>query len=99
MNITISDIAKEELEKLMTDSEFKSPALRIVFAGAGWGGPRYGLALDESEETKDFTFKENTINLIMDKTVKQYIERGLPISIDYQDSHGGGFLIENGHSC
>jgi len=35
MNITISDIAKEELEKLMTDSEFKSPALRIVFAGAG----------------------------------------------------------------
>jgi len=57
------------------------------------------LALDESEETKDFTFKENTINLIMDKTVKQYIERGLPISIDYQDSHGGGFLIENGHSC
>ncbi len=35
MNINVTDGAKEQLEKVMKDSDYKDPALRIVYAGAG----------------------------------------------------------------
>ena len=35
MNIKISDIARERLEKALSESEFKKPALRVIFAGYG----------------------------------------------------------------
>ncbi len=35
MNINVTTGAKEQLERVMEDSDYKSPALRIVYAGAG----------------------------------------------------------------
>jgi len=35
MSVTITDKAKENLDLVMKDSEFKNPALRILFSGFG----------------------------------------------------------------
>jgi Fe-S cluster assembly iron-binding protein IscA len=35
MNISVTDVAKEQLERVMKDSDYKNPALRIVYSGAG----------------------------------------------------------------
>jgi hypothetical protein len=35
MNINVTTGAKEQLERVMKDSDYKNPALRIVYAGAG----------------------------------------------------------------
>ncbi len=35
MNIQVSHEARDKILEIMRDSEFKKPALRIVFAGAG----------------------------------------------------------------
>lgn len=35
MNITITDEAKDKLKDVLNQSEFKSPAIRIVMSGIG----------------------------------------------------------------
>ncbi len=35
MAINITSSAKSELQKIMSESEYKKPALRLVFAGVG----------------------------------------------------------------
>ena len=35
MNINITDLAKEKLDKLMGESGLKTPALRIMLTGVG----------------------------------------------------------------
>jgi len=35
MSIIVTDSAKESLAKAMQDSEFKKPALRVMFSGFG----------------------------------------------------------------
>jgi Fe-S cluster assembly iron-binding protein IscA len=59
-----------------------------------------GLALDESENTTDFSTKENDINIILDNNIKLLLDNGKPITIDYQESrYGSGFIIDSGQSC
>ena len=61
MIIDLTDKAAEELTKIIETKKTDKP-LRIYIAGYGWGGPSFGLALDEQKEgdseTKvgDFTF-------------------------------------------
>jgi Fe-S cluster assembly iron-binding protein IscA len=35
MNINITETAKEKIDKAISESEFQSPALRVIFAGYG----------------------------------------------------------------
>ena len=100
MNINITDSAKVQLEKAMENSGYESPALRILFSGVGWGGPRLGLALDESKNSEEQLLKENDINIVLDDSIKSLIDSGRPIKIDYHESpYGSGFIIDNGLSC
>ena len=100
MNITITESAREQIVKAMDESEFKSPALRLIYAGAGWGGPRLGLALDESENSQDYTFENNNINILLDQNIKRIVEMGRSITIDFHESRfGSGFTIDTGLSC
>lgn len=62
MNINITEKAKEELRKVLEENKQNKKSLRIYIAGYGWGGPSFGLALDELKsrdkkvEVGDFTF-------------------------------------------
>lgn len=61
MNINVTERAQEELKKVMENRKENKP-LRIYIAAFGWGGPSFGLALDELKdgdkkaEIGDFTF-------------------------------------------
>lgn len=49
MKVEITELAQNELKKVMESRKDKKP-LRIYIAGYGWGGPSFGLALDELKE-------------------------------------------------
>ena len=61
MKVDITERAQEELAKVIKEKDNGKP-LRIYIAAFGWGGPSFGLALDEQKEgdakaeVGDFTF-------------------------------------------
>lgn len=61
MKIEVTQKAKEELKRVLKLRKDNKP-IRIYVAAYGWGGPSFGLALDELKEedirvdTDDFTF-------------------------------------------
>ena len=61
MIIDITQKASEELTKVIESKQTDKP-LRIYVAGYGWGGPSFGIALDEHKDgdlemsVGDFTF-------------------------------------------
>lgn len=81
VKIDLTEKAHEELKKVMESKKDNKP-LRIYIAGHGWGGPSFGLALDELKEgdTKtevyDFTFL----------TEKDLTENFGAFTIDYSDN-------------
>ena len=50
MKIDITNTAKEELVKVLANKKNENKLLRIYIAGYGWGGPSFGLALDELKD-------------------------------------------------
>ena len=92
----VSDAAKAALEPILAQNPGK--LLRIVFEGFGWGGPRLGLTLDESNEN-DTVLNANGIDLLVEKRLVSFLEDQL---IDFLDNERGqGFSIsrEYGSSC
>ena len=49
MKVKLTQMAQQELKKTMESRKDDKP-LRIYIAGYGWGGPSFGLALDEFKE-------------------------------------------------
>jgi len=100
VKINITSPAKEKLEKAFQESKLTIPALRVTFAGFGWGGPRLGLALDELENNSDTIIETGGIKVLLDERVKHYLESIPPTTVDYFESrHGGGFVIQGLPSC
>ena len=59
-----------------------------------------GLALDESENTAFEILSKNEIDVLLDQEVKLYVDSGMPITVDYQETpYGAGFFISNGSNC
>ena len=100
MNIQVTDSAKEKILDALKGADFIKPALRVVFSGVGWGGPRLGLALDESDNTEEQVTIQNDIPVMYDEDIKRFMGSEVPIVIDYQETpYGAGFTIDNGTSC
>jgi len=100
MNITITDSAKRKIIEATKDTDFKQPALRLVFSGIGWGGPRLGLALDESDNTKDTIVVANEIPVIYDSDIARFMDADRTITIDFVETpYGAGFMVDTGSSC
>ena len=92
MKIDLTNKAKVELENLMKSREDKKP-LRIYIASFGWGGPEFGLALDELKEgdlkteINDFTFliEENLVESFSAFTIdysNNWLRRGFNVIPD-----------------
>lgn len=100
MNVSVTDNAKVKILEALKDSGYKQPALRIVYSGVGWGGPRIGLALDESENSIDLLITANEVDILLGDDIRRYAETDAPITIDYKESrYGEGFVVDNGRSC
>lgn len=92
MSIEITDKASKELKKFLEKKNDLSKSLRIYIAGFGWGGPSFGLALDEQKDgdkkvqVEDFTFllDEDMANNFSDFTIDysdSWLRRGFQVSV------------------
>lgn len=91
--VTLTDSAKEEIKRLMNETEFdKKKSLRIGVKGGGCSGMTYVLGFDAKTE-KDEIFEIDGIPIIMEKSHDIYLE-GMEV-----DWHGGlnsrGFTFNN----
>ena len=94
--IEITNKAKEEILKLMEKNPGTS--LRLFMEGFGWGGPRYGLSLDETKE-EDEVRVVNGINVALGPEEQGYLT---PTKIDFRKSFWGkGLTVEpiHGGAC
>lgn len=100
MEIKITQSAAEELKKKLEGKD-QTLGVRIFIAGIGWGGPSYGLALDEQKKT-DNVYEVEGIKVLFDKELSRY-SKGFVI--DYRNSFfGKRFIVEqlygrSGCSC
>ncbi len=96
MKIDVTQRAHDELKKILEKKNSEGKSLRLYIAGFGWGGPSFGLALDEQKENDEKVTVEN-LEFIVDKEVtNQYND----FRIDYaNDWLRKGFSISaNGSS-
>lgn len=62
MTIDLTKKASEELKKFLESKDALGGSFRIYISGMGWGGPTFGIALDEPKdgdevvEVEDFKF-------------------------------------------
>ncbi len=88
LKITITDSAHKKISTLL--SENKNKYLRIFIQGIGWGGPRFGLTLDELNENDKRT-EISGIKLIYKDSDIPYLEN---CNIDYlNDAFQSGFKV------
>ena len=85
MKVTLDKKATMALKDVLKD---KSPEsnIRIYFAGIGWGGPSFGLALDE-QKSDDKAYSVDGINFVMSEN--DYMQYG---DMFIRDT-GYGFMI------
>mgnify|MGYP003762541727 CR=1 FL=1 len=81
MKIKITDIAKEQLLKALSSREDNKP-LRIYIASFGWGGPSFGLALDEPKED-DVKYEVDDFTFVMEEHIDETFNS---FTIDYSNS-------------
>lgn len=82
MKIEVTSPAKDELVKVLANKKDPSKLLRIYIAGYGWGGPTFGLALDELKD-EDMEFKVEDFNFIMEDLI---VENYGSFVVDFSDN-------------
>ena len=80
MVIDVTDKAKEKLSALLLEKE-TDKSLRIYIAGYGWGGPTFGIALDEHKEG-DTEIKVDDFVFLTDDVLQENFQK---FTIDYND--------------
>lgn len=81
MTIDLTEQAKKELIKLLESKDSEKP-LRIYVAGFGWGGPTFGIALDEHKEG-DAETKIDDLTFLVEKDLTESFNN---FKIDYSDN-------------
>ena len=66
MKVLADKFAIDRLNEILQQYSDKPNTVRIYVAGMGWGGPSFGLALDEQNEN-DFIYEETDVKFIMEK--------------------------------
>lgn len=82
MNVNLTDIAQEELVKVVDTRKDTNKELRIYIQGMGWGGPSFGIALDEQKEGDQVVEIDNLKFLLDEDIVNNFDE----FNIDYSNS-------------
>lgn len=99
MNINITDKAKEMIKKTLDDKKIENPVIRVYIAGMGWGGPSFGIALDEQKQN-DQSVENDGVNYVVEDDL---INRYGGFDIDYSNNWlSKGFRVSpsrGGSSC
>jgi len=99
--ITVTEKAAARLEEIIGQEHGKESAVRLYLSGVGWGGPRLGLALEESiDEQKDRVVEAAGFKFVFEKDLAAMVEGRV---IDYRTGFfRRGFSITpagSGRSC
>lgn len=81
VKIDITDFAKQELAKII-ETKKTDKSLRLYIAGYGWGGPSFGIALDEFKDGDEEVKIDNFNFLIGEDLASSYGK----FTIDYSDN-------------
>ena len=97
MEIKITEEAQKRLLEVLSSSDYNKPALRLFLAGMGWGGPKFGMALDESKDTKDDLRDVSDIKILIDKNLLNRVDPNTMLTVGFNKSvYGEGFTIDSG---
>lgn len=89
MLINVSEKAKKKLEEVLSEEDIDK-SLRLYIAGYGWGGPSFGMALDEQND-EDLKIESSGFNFVIEKDLSNAYN---DLSIDYSDNWlRKGFII------
>jgi len=81
MVVDLTEKALEEIKKIVK-SKGTEKALRIYIAGYGWGGPSFGLALDEHKDGDSKT-KVDDLTFLLEEGLEENFDK---FTIDFSDS-------------
>ena len=96
MMVNITQIAAEKVKEVLKDQNKEDAFLRLYLVGAGWGGPNFGMTLEESKTDDDILDEEYGVSLLTDKKLKIHLEGA---TVDFVESaNGGGFEIRTAKS-
>jgi len=93
--ITVSDIAKKKVREMMLDDGFNADTdfVRVGVKSGGCSGLSYDLKFDKSKTVEDKIFKNNNIQIIVDKKSFLYL---VGTTLDYSGGlNGTGFIFKN----
>ena len=81
MVIDVTDVAKNELKKVLEEKN-TDKSLRIYTAAYGWGGPTFGLALDELKDG-DKIVKSADFDFVVEEGLSDNYGK---FTVDYSDN-------------
>lgn len=82
MKIEVTNEAKEEITKVLSNEKNAGKLLRIYIAGYGWGGPSFGLALDELKD-EDIEVMVDDNKFILEDIIQESFES---FTVDFSDN-------------
>jgi len=92
--ITITDRAAQEAVRILGEQGKPAALVRVWIAGAGCGGYRYGLGIDEKEPGEaDKVFEAGGMRLVVDPESFAHLDGATLAWVD--DADNQGFNIEN----
>ena len=91
-NITVTPEAAISIKNLLKDQNLISHSLRVFIAGVGWGGPQYGMSLDDKVSDSDQVYSSYGVQVIVDDQTLGYLQKA---TIKFVEENGrSGFQIE-----
>ena len=81
MIIDVTDQARDELKKLIEEKK-TDKMLKIYVASYGWGGPSFGLALDEPKDG-DEVIKDNDFSFVIEEGLSKNYGK---FTVDYSNN-------------
>ncbi|MFT5859818.1 MAG: iron-sulfur cluster assembly protein [Flavobacteriaceae bacterium] len=91
--ITVTDSAKNQANRLMSDDGQVGYFIRVGVQGGGCSGLMYELDFDNTEKEGDKSFEDNGVRVVVDKKSYLYL---IGTTLDFSGGlNGKGFVFVN----
>lgn len=95
VKLNVTNTAIEQIKSIMEKKDAFDKKIRLYVSGYGWGGPSYGIALDE-QHNEDKTQDIDGITFLVDENLVDQVDA---FNVDYtKDWTGKGFRVTTGNS-
>lgn len=89
--IRVTDTAINKFKEILKQDKMEDAYIRIYISKMGWGGPQFGLALEELlENSSDIVEDVDGLKFLYEQNLSRYIDAK---KIDYQTGNREGFVF------